>query len=183
VVALVTGTVSGTVPLIGAGTGKKAGDHEGSELAHRVLEHDLVASHPDVEKVPPMASIDILRTTGRGSPLPPASVPTAAPATVHIGEDAFVSEAAVAGWVRAGVATRAGALLTTNDGRAFLLRDAVRVLGRRNGDTDPYGFTGRVESIRDFIRNGASISTDALRLGQAVYDIEYGYLAAPGDAR
>jgi hypothetical protein len=74
-----------------------------------------------------------------------------------------------------------GALLTTPDGRRFLLRDALRILGRRNGDTDPYGLTGRVEAIRDFIRRGATISADALRLGPAVYDIEYGLLAVAAD--
>ncbi len=97
--------------------------------------------------------------------------------TVRVGEDGFVPEAVVDGWVRTGAAVRAGGLLTVRDGRRFLLRDGVRVLGRRNGDTDPYGFTGRVEAIRDFIRRGASISADALRLGPAVYDIEYGVVA------
>ncbi len=77
----------------------------------------------------------------------------------------------------AGAVARAGGLLVTSDGRRFLLRDAVRVLGRRNGDTDPYGFTGRVEAIRDLIRRGANVSADALRLGPAVYDIEYGFVA------
>jgi hypothetical protein len=98
-------------------------------------------------------------------------------ATIRIGEDGFLSEAMVDAWVRSGSAVRAGSLLTTLDGRRFLLRDAVRVLGRRNGDTDPYGFTGRVEAIRELIRRGANVSADALRLGPAVYDIEYGFVA------
>jgi hypothetical protein len=101
--------------------------------------------------------------------------------SVRIGEDAFVSEASVDAWVRTGAAVRAAGLLAVRDGRRFLLRDAVRVLGRRNGDTDPYGFTGRVEAIRDFIRRGATISADALRLGPAVYDIEYGFIATRPD--
>jgi hypothetical protein len=92
--------------------------------------------------------------------------------------DSFLSEGTVDGWVRGGLATRNGALLITADGRRFLLRDAIRVLGRRNGDTDPYGFTGRVEPIRDFIRKGACITLDTLRLGPAVYDIEYGVVVA-----
>jgi hypothetical protein len=101
---------------------------------------------------------------------------------IRVGEDAFVSEATVDGWVRSGAVARAGMLLTVHDGRRLLLRDAVRVLGRRNGDTDPYGFTGRVDPLREMIRRGASISVDALRLGPAVYDIEYGFLAAQVDA-
>jgi hypothetical protein len=103
--------------------------------------------------------------------------PRSARPPIRVGEDGFLSEAQVDAWVRTGAATRTGCLLTAHDGGRFLLRDAVRVLGRRNGDTDPYGFTGRVEAIRDFIRRGANVSTDALRLGQAVYDIEYGFLA------
>jgi hypothetical protein len=99
-----------------------------------------------------------------------------------VGEDGFVPEAVLDGWVRMGAAARTGSLLTIHDGRRYLLRDALRVIGRRNGDTDPYGFTGRVDAIRDFIRRGAAISADALRLGPAVYDIEYGYVAIPDAA-
>jgi hypothetical protein len=98
---------------------------------------------------------------------------------VRIGEDAFVAEPTLDEWIRAGEAVRAGALLNVRDGRRFLLRDAVRVLGRRNGDTDPYGLTGRVESLRDFLRQGALLTNEGIRLGPAVYDIEYGVVAKP----
>jgi len=101
---------------------------------------------------------------------------------VRIPEDGFVSEAIADGWVRSGAATRAGALLTLSDGRRLVLRDAIRVLGRRNGDTDPYGFTGRVDAIREMIRRGASLTADALKLGPAVYDVEFGVLVAPCEA-
>ncbi len=101
--------------------------------------------------------------------------------SVRVGDNGFVSEATLDAWARTGAAVRAGSVLTTDDGRRFSLRDAVRVLGRRNGDTDPYGLTGSVEAIRDFIRRGASISADALRLGPAIYDIEYGVIAARRD--
>jgi hypothetical protein len=127
-----------------------------------------------------MAAVDASRAQKPSSP--PRSGAPAPPPSLRIGEDAFVSEAALDGFVRAGAAVRTGALLSTADGRRFLLRDALRVLGRRNGDTDPYGLTGRVEAIRDFIRRGASVSADALRLGPAVYDIEYGLLAVATDA-
>jgi hypothetical protein len=100
---------------------------------------------------------------------------------VHIGEDTFVSEAVLHGWVRVGAAVRTHGGLAVRDGRRFLLRDAVRVIGRRNGASDPYGLTGRVEAIRDFIRRGATMSADALRLGPAVYDIEYGFVAVPAE--
>jgi hypothetical protein len=130
-----------------------------------------------------MAAVDTPRTPRASAPPPTVASPGAASGraapSVRVGEDGFVAEAVVDGWVRAGAAARTGSLLTIQDGRRYLLRDALRVIGRRNGDTDPYGFTGRVDAIRDFIRRGAAISADALRLGPAVYDIEYGYVAIP----
>jgi hypothetical protein len=128
---------------------------------------DLAPSRTPLRSSPPAAP------TVRQDTVPPASLPP-----VRIREDAFVAEATVDGWVRAGAVTRAGMLLTVHDGRCLVLRDAVRVLGRRNGDTDPYGFTGCVDAVRELIRRGASISVDALKLGPAVYDIEYGFMAA-----
>jgi len=127
-----------------------------------------------------MAAVESPRARSRIS-APPTSARAPLP-EIRVGEDGFVAEATVDAWVRSGAAARTSCSLTTHDGRRFLLRDAVRVLGRRNGDTDPYGFTGRVDALRDFIRRGASISPDALRLGQAVYDIEYGFVATPADA-
>ncbi len=135
----------------------------------------LEASPPPFRSSPPPAV-----PPARRDPAP--TYPPAALPVVRIGEDAFVSEITVDAWVRAGAAVRVGALLTVHDGRRLLLRDAVRVLGRRNGDTDPYGFTGRVDALRERIRRGASISLDALRLGPAVYDLEYGFLAVPLEA-
>jgi hypothetical protein len=108
---------------------------------------------------------------------PPNTSPFAA--RVRIGEDGFVAETLLDLWVRTGDATRAGSLLTVRDGRRYVLTNALRVLGRRNGDTDPYGFTGRVEAIRDFIRQGALAFADGIRLGSAVYDVEYGVIAIP----
>lgn len=128
---------------------------------------DLAPSRTPLRSSPPAVP------AVRQDTVPPASLPP-----VRIGEDAFVAEATVDGWVRAGAVTRAGMLLTAHDGRCLVLRDAVRVLGRRNGDTDPYGVTGCVDAVRELIRRGASISVDALKLGPAIYDIEYGFIAA-----
>jgi hypothetical protein len=108
---------------------------------------------------------------------PPSIPPPAGSVRSRLTDDSFVAEALLDAWVRSGEVTRAGALLTTRDGRRFVLRDAVRVLGRRNGETDPYGLTGRIEALRDFIRQGASVSADGIRLGPAVYDVEFGVVA------
>jgi hypothetical protein len=59
------------------------------------------------------------------------------------------------------------------------MRDAVRILGRRNGGVDPYGFTGRVASIRELLRMGAVAFADGIRLGAMVFDVEYGVAATP----
>jgi hypothetical protein len=123
-----------------------------------------------------MEAVDPLRPVLRPSAPPTATFPTV-PAP-RIPDDGFVAEAMLDGWVRTGAATRIGSLLTLSDGRRYALRDALRVIGRRNGDTDPYGLTGRTEPIREFLRRGATVSTDALRLGPAVYDVEYGFVAA-----
>ena len=132
-----------------------------------------------------MSAVDAHRLPRQSSRPPPgprhdsAPPPVDAARAVRIGEDGFVAETTVDGWVRSGAASRLGAALTVSDGRRYVLRDAVRVIGRRNGDTDPYGFTGRVEALREFVRRGATLSADGLRLGPAVYDVEYGYIAAP----
>ena len=109
----------------------------------------------------------------------PSTTPPSAPARVRIGDDRFVSDATLDGWLRSGDATPPPPLHTTRDGRRFVLRDAVRILGRRNGETDPYGFTGRVETLREFVRQGAILASDSVRLGPAVYDAEYGVVAYP----
>jgi hypothetical protein len=133
---------------------------------------------------------------------PMSSYPPAPRASAWIGDGGFVPEAVLEGWLRTGEAMRAGATLTflrpppsadprsssraalsTRDrgspGQRYLLRDAIRVLGRRNGETDPYGFTGRVEPIREMIRRGAIVAEGGVRLGPAVYDVEYGFIAVP----
>jgi hypothetical protein len=98
---------------------------------------------------------------------------------VRVGDDHFVSDAVLDGWLRAGEVARAGGLLTARDGRRWSVRDGLRILGRRNGETDPYGLSGRVESLRDFLHKGGVLSPDAGRLGPAIYDLEYGVIAYP----
>jgi hypothetical protein len=96
--------------------------------------------------------------------------------------DGFVSEATLELLLRSGDASRAGDVLSLRDGRRLVLRDALRILGRRASDTDPYGFTGRVFGLRELLKRGATLSGEGARIGAAVYDVEYGYwLAASAD--
>jgi len=93
--------------------------------------------------------------------------------------DGFVPDSTLEEWVRVGSAERTGAVLTLTDGRRFALVDAVRMLGRRNGDSDPYGFTGRILTLRALLRRGALLSPDGARLGAAIYDVQFGSIAEP----
>jgi hypothetical protein len=108
---------------------------------------------------------------------PPSGVDTRS--RVRIGDDGFVSDAVLDAWMRAGEVVRAGAVLSVRDGRRFLLQDALRILGLRNGEVDLYGVTGRVDAIRNLLRQGALLSSDGVRIGSAIYDVEYGVLAFP----
>ncbi len=93
--------------------------------------------------------------------------------------DGFVPDGTLEEWLRTGAARREGAFLGLSDGRRFLLTDALRILGRRNGDSDPYGFTGRILSLRSLLKRGAMLSAEGVRLGPVVYDVELGSLAEP----
>lgn len=94
-------------------------------------------------------------------------------------DDAFVSETTVESWCRAGLTTRVGATLVLRQGARYLLTEACRVLGRQDGGHDRFGLSGRVETLRHFVRQGASVSRETIRLGPAAYDVEFGYVAAP----
>lgn len=91
----------------------------------------------------------------------------------------FVAQGVLEGLLRAGEATRHGALLVLKDGRRFLLEDALRVLGRRTSETDPYGLIGRVLTLRDMLRRGAIVAADGARVGAAIYDIQLGATLTP----
>jgi hypothetical protein len=113
---------------------------------------------------PPYATASYRPTTGVGARVP---------------DDGFVSDALLDAWLRSGDAVRAGAAMTLGDGRRYVLVDALRVLGRRNGETDPYGLTGSVLLLRHVLRQGGALFVDALRLGPAIYDVDYGVVATP----
>ena len=110
-------------------------------------------------------------------PFPPPPAPKRPSAESCLGDGCFIAEATLLAFARAGELCRDGAIVTTPGGRRFVLQEAVRVLGRNNGASDPYGFTGQVDSIRELVKKGAAITGDTLRLGPAVYDVEYGFLA------
>ncbi len=101
--------------------------------------------------------------------------------------DGFVADSVLAEWLRVGLATRDGGpdggILHVKDGATFVLVDGVRVLGRRDGESDPYSLTGRVLTLRSILRRGGMISADGLRLGSAIYDVAFGVLLTPLEAQ
>ncbi len=98
--------------------------------------------------------------------------------------DGFVTDAELESWRRTGVlkgnpTSDERGVLVLNDGRRFVASDAVRVLGRRDGDSDPYSLTGRVMTLRNVLRRGGILGADGLRLGPAIYDVSFGALLLP----
>ena len=93
--------------------------------------------------------------------------------------DGFVADSTLEEWKRTGVGTLTGTVLLLNDGRRFALSDGLRILGRRNGDSDPYGLTGRILTLRSILRRGGMLSPDGVRLGAAIYDVGFGVIAEP----
>jgi hypothetical protein len=94
----------------------------------------------------------------------------------EIGGDRFVAEVVLELWSRTKRARRVGGVLWLDDDHIHDVVDAVRVLGRRGGDADRFGWTGRVFPLRELVKLGATIGPDSASLGSVVYDIEYGVL-------
>ncbi len=91
----------------------------------------------------------------------------------------FLSAAALERFVASGQLTRRGALLSFRDGRRLVAQEAVRILGRRASETDPFGLTGLVLTLGEAIARGAVLSGDGLRLGAVVYDVDHGVSVMP----
>ncbi len=107
--------------------------------------------------------------------LPPSFRAPSSPGISLLPQDGFISDAILGTWTRTGVASRDGSAVAMRSGVDLVLTDALRVLGRRDGDSDPYGLTGRVLSLRSLIDRGATLHTNGIRIGAIAYDVELGY--------
>ena len=105
-------------------------------------------------------------------------IPTSA-AGVTLPADGFIPETTLELWVRTGLAARDGAVLTFGDGRRYMLVEGLRILGRRDGESDPYSLTGRVLSLGAILKRGAVLSPNGARIGAATYDLEFGSVVQP----
>lgn len=97
-----------------------------------------------------------------------------------IPEDLFLPDSTAQAWTRAGILAREGSRLVI-DGRRFATVDGLRVLGRRNGESDPFGLTGRIMSLRSLLAKSAIVSGNGVRIGAVIYDVELGTLIEPLD--
>ncbi|MEM9693287.1 MAG: hypothetical protein AAGA56_12130 [Myxococcota bacterium] len=61
-------------------------------------------------------------------------------------------------------------------GHTLIAREAVRVLGPEDAASDPYGITGRVDTLLAFIERGFTLGDRFIVLGRQRYHVEYGYL-------
>jgi hypothetical protein len=102
-----------------------------------------------------------------------------APLSPRLAMDGFLPDELLASLLEGGQATRAGSVLHTRDGRTYLLEDGVRVIGRHDRDTDPYGFTGLVESVGALVRRGFVVTAERIALNRVAYDVELGVIAQP----
>jgi hypothetical protein len=67
-------------------------------------------------------------------------------------------------------------VLVHSSGHMYVLCDAVRVVGRAEQETDPYGFIGVIDTIGNMLKRGFVMSAERIALGRAVYDAEFGYI-------
>src|SRR5690606_20422133 len=98
------------------------------------------------------------------SDFPPAMLPARAPEPPRLAADDFISRDALGALVAAGEVRVQGALARTSGGGLYVLREAARVLGNISHETDPYGFTGQVDSVGGFLRRGFVMSGERMAL-------------------
>jgi hypothetical protein len=94
--------------------------------------------------------------------------------TVHTG---FIADWRLADLLFQRRLRRVGPGLVHADGKRYAIEIAVKILGRADGVSDPYGLTGVAESMSELVRAGAEFSGHTMALGSATYDVERGVLA------
>ena len=90
--------------------------------------------------------------------------------------DEFLAERELALLIERGDAHQHGAMMRMRDGRLYVLREGVRILGNISHETDPYGFTGTADTLRALLKRGFVMHSERLALGRAIYEAEFGFL-------
>jgi hypothetical protein len=102
-----------------------------------------------------------------------------APLSPRLVLDGFVPDELLTSLLDSGHASREGTVLLVDDGRSYIVEDAVRVLGCHERANDPYGFTGTVETVGTLVRRGFVVTSERIALNRVSYDVELGVLASP----
>lgn len=90
-------------------------------------------------------------------------------------ETQFVAQAELDRWVRDRRVIADGALVVfVSSGEPFVIQDAVRILGPMGRTTDEFGMTGRVMTVSELLALGGVISSSAVRIGTASYEVQLG---------
>lgn len=63
--------------------------------------------------------------------------------------------------------------------QSYVLQDAIRVLGVKSHDTDPFGLTGHVSPTRTLLERGFRLGKRRLSWGRYHFDMELGFLVHP----
>lgn len=121
----------------------------------------------------------IIPTPQRAISRPLAAAPTGEDAPLQSG---FISEQRLADLLFRRCVTRVGPGVIAASGARYAIHEAVKVLGRVDGQSDPYGLAGAVESMAALTRAGGHLSGRTLTLGSASYRVERGVIAVARDA-
>jgi hypothetical protein len=92
----------------------------------------------------------------------------------------FFPQDALDQWIVDGmVDVQNGELLVVGEGRRYKLAEAVRVVREVSGSADSHDLVGHVKARQQLERLGAEIIESSMLLGDAAYDVDPGWVAAP----
>lgn len=91
----------------------------------------------------------------------------------------FLPEYLLQRYLELGFVQRIGPRQIATPQQRYILQDAVRVLGPRSQESDPFGLTGHVSPTRALLERGFELSRRQLSWGRYRYDMEFGFLVHP----
>ncbi len=131
---------------------------------------------PETSELHPEES-GIIPTPQRAISRPLADPRAAAPL-----QSGFIGEQQLADLLFRRCVTRVGPGVVAAGGVRYAIHEAVKVIGRVDGQSDPYGLAGAVESMGELTRAGGHLSGRTLTLGSVRYRVERGVIAVARDA-
>lgn len=97
-----------------------------------------------------------------------------------MGNRIFFPQPAVDEWALEGmIELTASELVIVEEGRAYRVKEAVRVLAEVTGAEDPHGLVGKVKPKSDLEGKGAEILEGSMIIGDNAYDVVPGWSGEP----